>query len=183
MIATNFWEPVADTLESRFPTYTYVLDFFAQWGLFFLAFGVLRLVSDLLTRYQLNVDLWVELLGRSVLSIAIAWVFLCFALFTLHTAPLAPGSLGFQEHADSKNFGLGPDRMWLAFVQSRSRGALADFQQSPGAPEYDAARLHPDDRDLNCRVFDSYSDYIYQYHHRRDVWSQEEQLRVFRRTP
>jgi hypothetical protein len=46
---------------------------------------------------------------------------------TLHTAPMARNFLGGGFQADPKDkmfFGLGPDRIWLGWVQRESRGAL-----------------------------------------------------------
>ena len=178
-IASVFYEPVADAIEARNPTYTYMVDFVCLWGLFFVSFVVLRGVTDLLSRNRLEFDVWVEMIGRTVLSIAISWIFLCFTLFTLHTAPL-PLDSDFQTHPDTVNFLGGPDRLWLAFLQSRSQGALAESIDGPLLSEYDLNSLHADDQNLEVRVFDSRSDFIYKYHHRRQLLAGEEALRVFR---
>ncbi len=180
LIASNFFEPLADSLESRFDTYTYLLDFVSLWGLFFVSFAALRTATDILSRYRLEFNAWVEMIGRSVTSISIAWIFLCFMLFSLHTAPLPP--LGdFQPSPDATNFVGDPDRLWLAFLQSRSRGALAESLQASLLPEYDTGSLHPDDRELGVRVFDSKSDFVFKYQQRRNVLVGESGLRVNRR--
>ena len=175
-IASNYFEPVANLLDGGSSTYTYMLDFVALWLLFFLSMVVLRTITDLLSKYRMNVDKWLELTGRSVFSLAIAWVFICFMHFTFHTAPFPPGPGNFQERPDSVNFAGAPDRLWLGFLQSRSMGAL-----SAGLPvDYDTTRLHPSDRELGVMVFDSKGDFIYKYHERRVKLSEQEGLRVQR---
>jgi hypothetical protein len=181
LVATSFYEPVADLLDASYFSYTYMLDFFSLWGLFFLTFGVLRLGTDLLSRYRLKLHAATEIIGRSLFSVWTAWVFLCFALFTLHTAPLPADAFGgsFQPTPDSRNFVVGPDRLWLALVHSRSRGALSESISSPWFSEYDLP-THPDDEGLNVCVFDPQGDFLYKYYARRAEISQLPALRVTR---
>ncbi|MGI9519320.1 MAG: CvpA family protein [Pirellulaceae bacterium] len=178
IIATNFFEPMADRLDGGASSYTYLLDFVCLWLLFFFSFVVLRTLTDFLSKYRLQFNVWLDMAGRTVFSFATAWVFICFMVFTLHTAPLPVDS--FQEFPDSTNFAGSPDRLWLGFMQSRSRGGMAAALNSPLMPEYNTGELHSDDQDLECRVFDSRSDYIYKYHERRARLSEQESLRVNR---
>jgi hypothetical protein len=125
MIAFNYYEPVASLLVQAESSYRYLYDFLALWGLFALSFGLLRLVTDVLSRTRVAFELWVEIAGRTVLSLWIAWLFIGFTAASLHTAPLGPHPMGFQQTPMSGNFfGMAPGRHWLAFMQSRSRGAL-----------------------------------------------------------
>lgn len=187
-IATGYFEAVANALDNsvdpesgqqyagQFKQYTYLLDFLALWGIFFICFGFLRLCTELLSKYKMKFNIWVELAGRSVLSIWIAWMLICFTTFTLHTAPLPEKAFGgeFQPTPEARNFlGIGPDRLWMAFMQSRSRGALSNW-------EVRASDLHPDDQDKNYQPFDSKGDFIFRYHHRRTVFAGEEQITVSR---
>jgi hypothetical protein len=180
IIASNFFEPLADFIDGGQSTYTYMLDFVCLWLLFFVSFAVLRAATDLLSRYRLKFSKWMELGGRSVCSLATAWIFLCFMQFTFHTAPFPPGPGNFQSRPDSVNFPLAPDRLWLGFLQSRSRGAMAWPLDAPLVSAYDSQRLHRDDRQPGYRVFDSKADLIYKYHHRRLKLSEQEALRVQR---
>lgn len=175
MIASSFFEPLADLLEGSLGAYTYLLDFIAVWLLFFVSFGILRLITELLSAYRVKFNEVVELVGRSLLSVWIAWVFVCFAMFTLHLAPIEPAGFGggFQATPTQNNFmGIGPDRMWLAFIQSRSRGPFAEYQDAGMLPDYNEP-LHPDDQDLNARVFDSNADFILKYRSRRQKFSEK----------
>ena len=177
-IASSFFENFADFLESALPEKTYLVDYVALWVLFLGSFVFLRICTDFLSRYQLRFHPVVEIIGRTVLSVWVTWVFVCFAAFTIHTAPLPiEGEYVFQASPGTKNFLVGPDRMWLALIQSRSRGALSDFQDAAMMPEYDIP-LHPDDGDMNCRVFDPYSEFVFKYRHRRENLAEMESVQV-----
>jgi hypothetical protein len=70
---------------------------------------------------------------------------------------------------------MAPGRQWLAFMQSRSRGALS-------RGESDQARLSPlpDDKNLNVRIFDPESRFILKYYQRRKNFEGEPDYRVAR---
>lgn len=175
LVATNYFEVVADQIESFNSTYTYLADFVSLWAIFFLTFIVLRAVTDLLSRYRLKLDPWMEYTARGVLSVWLAGAFFCFAAFSLHLAPLPPDA--FQANVGDKTMGIGPDRMWLAFIQSRSRGALAESKNASFVPEYNLTE-HPDDTGLDLRVFDPRAQFIATYHLRRSNLSKVSALRV-----
>lgn len=180
-IASGFFQFVANQLDNyvaddgqlfagQFKNHTYLLDFLCLWGVFILSFVFLRGATDMLSKYRVKFDKWTELAGRSVASICIAWVFICFSTFTLHTAPLPINAFAgdFQSTPTTRNFlGIGPDRMWMAYVQSRSMGALSRSTISE-------ASLHPEDRDSNTQPFDSKGEFIYKYQHRREVFAEQE---------
>ena len=50
MLAFNYFEPLAAMLDGMEPSYTYLWDFLALWGLFAISFGLLRVVTDMLSR-------------------------------------------------------------------------------------------------------------------------------------
>ncbi len=163
IFASNYFEPVAAWLDGALPSYTYLWDFLALWLLFVISFGIMRVVTDLLSRTRVKFKMPVEHVGRVLLALWAAWIMISFTCFTLHTAPLPPNSFGggFQPTPNSSNFlGLGPDRIWAAFMQSRSRGALS--------------------RVWDLREFDPNSEFILRYHDRRAVYAQEPELRVHR---
>ncbi len=178
MIASNWFEPLADQLEGK-GVYTFNLDFLCLWLLFFVSFGFMRLFTDLMSKFRIKFNTIVEMTGRSILSIWIACAFICFFSFSVHTAPLTETPFGgrFQPTPQSRNFlGIGPDRMWLGFLQNRSRGAFAESRtglfgelNNPNLV-YDDPE-HPDDVNRNRRVFDSRSDFILKYHHRRKIFN------------
>lgn len=177
MVASSGFETVADFIESLDPTYTYVADFLGAWLLFFVTFGVLRLLAEAMSRYKLKFDVVIDYFGRSVAALATAWIFICFATFTLHMAPASPEL--FDVGPRDQVLAVGPDRLWMRFIHSRSKGALADSTAALIFPEYDVPQ-HPDDAAMNVRVFDPWADFVFKYRHRREKWSEQEQLRVYR---
>jgi hypothetical protein len=160
LLAMNYWEPASDFVESKMGSYTYVIDFLTMWFIFFLSYIVLRAVTDSLSKTQVKFKMPIERTGRVVSVIAIGWLLVCFTVTSLHTAPLARTAVkgGFQAEPMSNNFlGTAPDRMWLGFVQHRSKNALAN---SPPV------------------VFDERGEYIFKYGGRRELFSQQSAVRV-----
>ncbi len=157
LIASAYYEGLALMLQNSMG-YKDLVDFLAVWILFVVSFIVLRALTDITSSRKLNFDPLVEIIGQSVLSIWIACVFLAFALFTLHLSPLTPGD--FQANATDSTLGIGPDRMWLAFIQSRSRGALSASKEASFLAKEYTLEDHPDDVELNVRVFDPRGTFI-----------------------
>lgn len=158
LIASGFYENVADSLNSRIPDWTNVMSFVSVWLTFVVSFIVLRALTDMISSKKLKFEKTTEIIGQSVLSVWIASVFVAFTLFTLHLSPLPPAV--FQEEMASSTLGIGPDRFWLAFVQSRSRGALSSpKEKNLLAGEFRGAS-HPDDAELDARVFDAEGSFI-----------------------
>lgn len=177
MVASSFYEPMASRFEDMLPEYTYVSDFVCVWAIFILSFIALRAATEMLSSVRLKFDEITELVGRSLLSLWLACSFVAFTCFTLHMAPLPPNA--FQKDVSSRTLGIGPDRSWLAFVQSRSRGALSEVQNSSSLDPYNLTD-HPDDEGQNKRVFDPTANFIFNYHLRRQRLSEESGIRVAR---
>lgn len=169
LIATNFFEPVTDKLETYAGQFTYILDFPVIWALFVIAFIALRLTTECLSRVRVRFNVWVEMAGRSILSLWVAAVFVSFAMFTLHVSPL-PADVIQASPQSSTLIGMSPDYGWLAFAQSRSRGALSRGHFS--------GDLHPDDANKNVQAFDPLGDFPYKYHDRRTQFSQQVDIQV-----
>jgi hypothetical protein len=126
LLATNFWEPVAGWIKQGMPSAVFVVDVFVLWLLFaFFAFG-LRFATDAVSQVKVRFPKPVELAGNVLFAAWTAWVVVCFATMTLHTAPLAREFMGggFQPEQPSF-FGSSPDRLWLGFVQKESEGAFS----------------------------------------------------------
>jgi len=149
MLAMNFYEPVANYLEKLAPSLTYAFDFLSLWAVFVAALLVLRTVTDQASRHAVRFKVPLEIGGQVGFAILTAWVFACFTMATLHTAPLARTALrgSFEPRPLESSFlGLHPDRYWLAWIHSRSLGALS--RQEP-------------------RPFDAEGDWIFKYAQRR----------------
>jgi len=173
LIASSFFENLAKQFESMQPTYRSLWDFISIWLLFAGSFFLLRGLTDTLSTMRLRFDPITEIVGRSLLSIWIACVFVAFTLFTFHLAPLPPTIMG---DTSQSTIGIGPDKMWAAFIQSRSRGALSVSKDSDYFGAYQLP-VHPDDEKLAARVFDPYGKFIQQNFVRRVELSKQEMLR------
>ena len=154
VIATSFYEPICRQLEkisNDVKTYTYLLDFIVIWLLVALVFGILRAITDAISKKAVEFDFPVELAGRSVLALFCGWVMVCFVAFSLHMAPLnSLNPLGAWATPTSKTFGpFSPDRMWLGFMHSRSTPSAF------GPPQ-----------------FDPNGEFLLKYHDRREKYAQ-----------
>ena len=96
----------------------------------------------------------------------------------MQMGPLTPAFYGSETQATAPaEVGTFPDKLWLAFIQSRSRGALAASQAAGGGlPEYRLGE-HPDDAGTDRRVFDPYGEFLLEMEDRRWKLSKKEQLR------
>jgi len=166
LIASSYYETVGGSLAGELRDYAKITDFLAVWILFVVSFIVCRMVTEILSSHKMEFDIVTEMIGRSVLSVWIACVFIAFTLFSFHMAPWHPDA--FQKDPETSTLGIGPDRMWLAFIQSRSRGALSTSREenfiTGAAPE----SPHPDDAELgDVRVFDPEAKFIDTWHSHR----------------
>ncbi|MFO0912353.1 MAG: CvpA family protein [Pirellulales bacterium] len=172
LIATNWYEPLANFLEGRESSFTYFWDFLALWILFALSLALLRAITDSISKTRVRFKMPVEHTGRVLLSILTGWVFVCFVTTTLHTAPLAResfrGSFGVSPQA-RPFFGLAPDLTWLGFVQNAS---LTGYSQP------DAQATGVESSDQGMRVFDPQGEFTIKYAARRHALAQEEKMRV-----
>jgi len=175
MLASSSYEPVSDMLLGFNTTYRLLYDFIAVWAVFLLAFFILRGITDVASAYRLKFDNITELVGRSIFSIWIAVVFTCFSFFTLQMAPLKPNV--YAENVPKSEMGTIPDRMWLAFIQSRSRGALSASKSKSLFKEYKLT-AHPDDTGEDKRVFDPNANFLPYYAEKRQEIADRAVLRM-----
>lgn len=175
LVASSFYENVAKELAVAMADYSALADFLAIWILFVGVFLVCRTITDTLSRRQFKFDIATEMIGRTVLSIWIACVFVAFTLFTFHMAPFHPDA--FQKDVETSTLGIGPDRMWMAFIQSRSRGALSASKSKNFMLTQYPDSNHPDDAGLDARVFDPNAKFIDKWHFRREKLSTRDSFR------
>lgn len=158
LIASGFYENIVDQLNQNVPDWKNVTSFISVWLTFVVSFIVLRSLTDMISSKRLKFERTTEIIGQSVLSVWIACVFVAFTCFTLHLSPVPPTV--FQEDPGSSTLGIGPDRFWLAFVQSRSRGALSTPQEANFLSSKFTGPSHPEDAELDARVFDAEGSFI-----------------------
>ena len=169
LLAVNYWEPLADWLQAKDSSYTYLFDFVALWGIFGVGMGLLRPVTDALSKVKVKFIKPVDLGVGIFLACWVGWVLVCFATMTLHTAPLSRTFLGFQKTPETRMFfGLAPDHTWLGFVQKESQGALARNIQVK----------HPDGKLTNGNKFDPDGEFILKYGERRARFEKEPGITV-----
>ncbi len=124
LLATNFWEPTARLLESAMKGGSYWWDIVALWALFALFVTILQTVTGAVSRVNVRFLAIANKAGGIVFACLTAIVFVCFANFTLHTAPLAEKA--FQGGFPSQS-SMSPDRQWVRFASLVSGGSLAHF--------------------------------------------------------
>ena len=155
LLATNYFEPAADFAESHAESYTYIWDFVSLWVLFFAAYAVLSTITQSISKHRVRFKMPIEVGGRFAMAAAIGVIMMGFFTMTMHTAPLGRTAVrgSFQKTPMANNvFGFAPDRIWLGFVQSRSRGPLS--VSDPVGPD-------------GKREFDPNSEFVIRYGQRR----------------
>ena len=175
LVASSFYITLAHDLAKNMPDYSALADFISLWIIFVVVFVVCRTITDVLSPTRVKFDIATEMVGRSVLSIWIACVFVAFTLFSFHMAPLHPDA--FQKDSNSATLGIGPDRMWMAFIQSRSRGALSENRAKNFIVQEQPKSTHPDDAGLDVRVFDPNAMFIDKYRQKRSALSRRNDFR------
>ena len=158
LIASSYYANLSNTLKANLTDYPWACDFLAVWILFIVSYLVCRSITDLLSKHRLEFDFWTEMVGRTILSVWVAWLFIGFTSFTLHMAPLYPED--YLPAETDTALGLGADHMWLSLIQSRSRGALASSINGNNFVGPYTEQVHVDDAKLQARVFDPFGAFI-----------------------
>lgn len=141
LIASSFVENLSFELFLRMKSYFVLLPFVSIWLLFAISFIVLRTATDVLSSMRLKFDTVTELIGRSLLSLAIAGVLVSFVSFTLQLAPLPP-SLFSSDNVNIGGSPLGPDKLWHGFFRQCSSGSLSyTADETQFFPAYGASRM------------------------------------------
>lgn len=149
VLATNFFEPLADWLTTRLPSFVYVWDLVAVWGVFIVAYLALRGMTDYLSKTKPTFPVVADLAVGGLLAAWSGWVLVCFISFTLHLAPMSREYFlgGFVPEKPLLFGAASPDRLWLGFAQRLSQGSLA----RGGTPDDPEASLFDPRGDLMLR--------------------------------
>jgi hypothetical protein len=130
LVATNYFEPLADLLQAGMGTdWAYRVDFIALVGLF--AGGVfgLRYLSEWLVPNFIVVNGRFYDACRWVFGVLTGYVTIGFLLMAMHTAPLPREFLGFTPERNNFFGQLAPDRDWLGFVQYVSEKSMPSSEE------------------------------------------------------
>lgn len=134
LVAMNFFEPLAATLERSAPGWAAYSDIVALLGLFAVFIFALRAAGEYLMPMYVEVHGAMHNSVRWLLSAATGYVVVAVLLTSLHTAPLPRSFFGFDPGPTRQTFfNLGPDIQWLAFNQYVSQRSL-----SSGGRPFDA---------------------------------------------
>lgn len=136
LLATNFYEPLANWLEGQMPSYKYLLDFLSIWVIFGVSMLIIRAVSDHLSKVKVRFLKIVDQVGSGVLACCVAAVMVSFITMSLHTAPLGKEFMfgGFNSD-DDMVLKLAPDRKWTNFTRMVSNGAFSRSPKNPFDPK------------------------------------------------
>lgn len=124
LLATNYFEAFAGWIVNTVGL-SYYADLAAFWLLFGVIFTVLRVATDLTSKFKVRFPKPVEMAGAYVLALAVGWVLVCLVTMSIHLAPLGRTVLfdGFKPE-EPCFYGIAPDRLWLGFAQRASQGAF-----------------------------------------------------------
>ncbi|MDZ7617195.1 MAG: CvpA family protein [Patescibacteria group bacterium] len=168
LLATNYFEPLAAYLDGLQPSYTYLWDFLALWGLFAVFLVVFRAATDSISKVQVRFLKIVDQVGSVVFSAWIGWVLICFTAFSLHLAPLGREFLGGSFKSEERVEGNGAELYWLGFVQSVSRGAFCrELSEAEATENKYASRQEKNPAEANLAVFDRTGGLLPKYATRR----------------
>ena len=126
IVATCYYEPATtQILNSTSQNYSYIADFLVLWLIFAFTFGILRLITDMISPKRIKFHPMTELIGRSVLAVVIGYVMMMFTAFTIHTAPIQSQPFNGALSPGSSSFlGMSPELQWLGFVRGQSKMGL-----------------------------------------------------------
>jgi hypothetical protein len=131
LVATCYYEPVAESFDDLVPSYGAANDIVSIWLVFAGTLALLGWATDVLSKVKVRYLRPVDRFGGMFISCWIGWVVVCFTTMTLHTAPLGRNFAAgdFQPSLDGDGsrmfFGLAPDHRWLGFAQKMSRGVYS----------------------------------------------------------
>jgi hypothetical protein len=128
LLASSFFEPLSTLFEdNRMASFRFLTEFSIIWLLFALLYGLMRMVTDMISKDRIEFPVAVEHSLNGVMSVVNAWVLVCFITMTLHLAPLGatPFRGAFSNPTQSSFLGLSPDAMWLGFVRHQSKTIMS----------------------------------------------------------
>ena len=156
-VATAWFEPLAQFLDSKLGSYGDLLDFLSIWLIFCAVLAILREATDRLAPTKVEFPLLVERIGVGITAFMTGWVMVAFTATTLHTAPVPRDFV--QPTPEARMFlGLAPDHKWLGWIHGSSLSGPFSRRRGSKNPE--------DVFDKNL-VFDLDADFILRYADRR----------------
>jgi len=161
-VATAWFAPLAQFLESKLGRSGELLDFLSIWLIFCGVLAILREVTDRLAPTKVAFPQLVERIGGGIAAFLTGWVMVAFTAATLHTAPVSRDDI--QPTPEARMF-LGPDREWLGWVRGSSLSG--PFSRGGAFPTKSGDCLRPD------LMFDRNADFILRYADRRTYFAEQ----------
>jgi hypothetical protein len=141
LVAFNFFEPLAASLESTFDG-SFLSGFEDALALFVLfagCLGLLRLATHSLATTELGLPPLVQQVGAVLVGLLTGYLVAGFLVCMLQTLPWGEKFLGFDYEATQGSQGMRrvmpPDRVWLALMHRAGQGPLADDPANVFDPE------------------------------------------------
>lgn len=126
LIAWNYFEPLADTLEKSLASFTYIVDYLAFWLIFAIAFNVLRIITDLISKKKARFRKPVDLGGSATFAVFTALLIVTLSCASMHFSPLGskPFKGGFGSAPNSGTFlGFAIENLWFSQMNRLSKRA------------------------------------------------------------
>jgi uncharacterized membrane protein required for colicin V production len=133
MIAFNFYEPVANLIDSTGIPWGFS-DTLSLMGLFCISLGMLRMTTETIAPAMVRFPTPVYHLGRFVFGAGGAVVTMAIVILAFHTAPVNKKIFGVVRYDTKPPFGLGLDHQWLGFFQYET-GAVFTRLGGTGQPD------------------------------------------------
>jgi hypothetical protein len=140
LIAMNFWEPIATTVESivqRSILQGYE-DFFVLIFLYAISLGGLRALAGGLNNTEVEFVPMFNQLGAGAVALITGYLISGFLICAMETLPWNRNFLGFEPYTETESAirrYFPPDRVWLALMH---RAGATNLSRGPGSPTFDA---------------------------------------------
>jgi hypothetical protein len=131
IVATTFYEPLAQWLQGMYFGGHFYWDTFTLGGIFAVTAMALRHMTDFLAPRRLMFPERIDQAGGIVMALICGWITIGFSTMALQTAPMEVKPLWGSFEPERSNF-LGmaaPDYQWMQFFQYTATGALAPFSE------------------------------------------------------
>lgn len=138
-VAFNFFEPIADALETplRGSFLGGLEDFLVLAFLFCVALGLLRLATNTLAHKQIEYPPIAQQFGGAAVGLFVGYLVSGFLIIAYTTIPWHETFLGFEPRGENEP-GLRrvfpPDRVWLALMRHAGAVPLANRPLRPNDP-------------------------------------------------
>jgi hypothetical protein len=137
LVAFNFWEPMADQLESMFRG-TFLQGYEDALSLvliFTITLGLLRVITNNLANTRIEFDERAQGIGGAIFGLATGYLTAGFLACVLQTMPFQVNFMNFDARYDAQQGGLRrilpPDRVWLAVLHYAGARSFSTGENEP----------------------------------------------------